>query len=259
MIAPVLHGWHDAGVKRLCLALLLLCWPFALQAAPTVKIGAAADLRLVLPALVAAHEQATGARFAVSYGSSGRMVQQAQGGAPFQLLLLADAATADRLAAAVPGTLRQPYALGRLALVVRAGVGVTGLEGLKPALAAGRIRTLAIANPQHAPYGAAARQVLDRLGAAQAARARLVLGENVAQALAFVTSGAADAGLVALPLAQAAGGGLTVVPVPPALHAPLVQTMVIMPGAGREARALAGVITGPRGQAALARAGFGQP
>ncbi len=241
------------------LALLLLCWPLTLAAAPAVKIGAAADLRLALPAIVAAHEASTGARFAVVYGSSGQMVQQARQGAPFQLLLLADAGHADRLAAAVPGTQRRPYALGRLALVVRAGVGVTGLDGLKPALLAGRIRRLAIANPAHAPYGVAARAVLARLDAVQAARPRLVLGDNVGQALAFVTSGAADAALVALPLASAAGKGLLVVPVPPALHAPLVQTLVILPGAGSEARGLAAAITGPAGRAALARAGFGLP
>jgi molybdate transport system substrate-binding protein len=245
------------------LALLLLCWPLALAAAPAVKtavkIGAAADLRLTLPAIVAAQAARKGARFAVIYGSSGQMVQQARQGAPFQLLLLADAAHADRLAAALPGTRRRPYALGRLALVVRAGSGVTGLDGLKPALLSGRIRRLAIANPAHAPYGVAAREVLARLGAADAARARLVLGDNVGQALAFVTSGAADAALVALPLARAAGAGRVIVPVPPALHAPLVQTMVIMPGAGADARALAGAITGPQGRAALAQAGLGLP
>jgi molybdate transport system substrate-binding protein len=249
----------DTGVMLRRLALLLLCWPLAALAAPAVKIGAAADLRLALPALVAAHAAATGTRFAVSYGSSGQMVQQAQSGAPFELLLLADAGTAARLAAAVPGTQRRPYALGRLALVVRASACVRGLSGLNAALATGRIRRLAIANPAHAPYGVAAQAVLARLGATAAAAPRLVLGENVSQALAFVTSGAADAGLVALPLARVAGAGLIVVPVPPDLHAPLVQTLLLMPGASPAAGGLANAITGPQGRAALARAGFGLP
>jgi molybdate transport system substrate-binding protein len=89
--------------------------------------------------------------------------------------------------------------------------------------------------------------------------APLVLGENVAQALSFVSTGAAEAGLVALPLARVAGGGLIVVPLLPALHPPLVQTLVLMPGASPAARGLADRLTSPIGRAALARAGFGLP
>lgn len=239
---------------RCLLLLLALLWPITVRAAEPVPVAAAADLRLVLPPLVAAQEQRTGARFTLSFGSSGQMVQQALNGAPFQLLLLADAALAARLATAVPGAERRAYALGRLALVVPPGSPVRDLAGLKAAIAAGRVRHLAIANPAHAPYGAAARAVLAGAGITAAP---LVLGDNVAQALAFVTSGAADAGIVALPLARAAGG-LRVVPISPSLHPPLVQTLVIMPGAAPAARALADAITGRQGQAALAAAGFGK-
>lgn len=238
---------------RLFLLLLCLAWP--VLAAPPVPVAAAADLRLALPPLVRSHEAQTGARFSLSFGSSGQMVQQAMNGAPFQLLLLADATHADRLAAAVPGVERRPYALGRLALVATRASGITDLASLKAAIRAGRIRHIAIANPAHAPYGVAARAVLAGMGIT----APLVLGENVAQALSFVSTGAAEAGLVALPLARAAGGGLIVVPVPPALHPPLVQTLVLMPGASQAARGLADRLTGPNGRAALARAGFGLP
>lgn len=232
--------------------LLLLCLAFPARAAPPALVGAAADLRLVLPPMLSANPDVT-----VTFGSSGQMVQQALGGAPFQLLLLADASHAERLAAAVPGTHRRPYALGRLALVARPGTGISDLASLKAAIMAGRIRHLAIANPQHAPYGAAARAVLAGLGVAD--RAPLVLGENVAQALSFVSNGAAEAGLVALPLARAAGGTLLVVPVPPALHPPLVQTLVVMPGSSTAARALADRLTSPEGRKTLAAAGFGLP
>lgn len=252
---------------RRLMILLALIWPLAgLAAAPvpvpvpvSVPVAAAADLRLVLPPLVAAEQARGRAVYRVSFGSSGQMVQQALNGAPFQLLLLADHALADRLAAAVPGVERRAYALGRLALVVRRGNAIRDLAGLKAALAAGRLRHLAIANPAHAPYGAAARAVLASAGITNAP---LVLGDNVAQALSFVTSGAADAGIVALPLAQAtanAAKGVRVVPISPALHPPLVQTLVIMPGASPAARALADAITGAQGQAALQAAGFGRP
>jgi molybdate transport system substrate-binding protein len=237
------------------LFLLLLCLAVPALAAPPVPVAAAADLRLALPPIVQAQQARTGQRFSVSYGSSGQMVQQAKNGAPFQLLLLADASHADRLARAVPGTTRRAYALGRLALVATRASGVSDLPSLKAALAAGRIRHLAIANPAHAPYGAAAQAVL----AAQGITAPLVLGENVAQAMSFVANGAAEVGLVALPLARAAAGGLIVVPVSPALHPPLVQTLVLMPGASPAARGLADRLTGPQGRAALAQAGLGLP
>ena len=239
---------------RLFLLLLCLAWP-ALAADP-VPVAAAADLRLALPPLVRVHEAQTGTRFSLSFGSSGQMVQQALNGAPFQLLLLADASHADRLAASVPRAERRPYALGRLALVATRASGITDLASLKAAIVAGRIRHLAIANPAHAPYGVAARAVLAGLGVTAAP---LVLGENVAQALSFVSTGAAEVGLVALPLARAAGGGLIVVPVSPALHPPLVQTLVLMPAASPAARGLADHLAGPKGRAALARAGFGLP
>lgn len=237
------------------LFLLLLCLAVPANAAPAVPVAAAADLRLALPPLVRGHEAQTGTRFNLSFGSSGQMVQQALNGAPFQLLLLADASHADRLAAALPGVERRPYALGRLALVATRASGITDLASLKAAIAQGRIRHLAIANPAHAPYGVAARAVLAGMGIT----APLVLGENVAQALSFVSTGAAEAGLVALPLARVAGGGLIVVPVSPALHPPLVQTLVLMPGASPAARGLADRLTSPIGRAALARAGFGLP
>jgi molybdate transport system substrate-binding protein len=242
------------------LFLVMLVWPLAVRSqALGTTVAAAADLRTTLPALAQAHEAATGQRITLVFGSSGNLAQQAMNGAPFDLLLMADAATAQRVVAATPGAVARPYALARLALVVRPGARVRSLAGLQAALIDGRVRHLAIANPAHAPYGIAAQGVLASLGAAAAAKPRLVLGDNVAQALSFVTSGAAEAGLVALPLARQAGGGLIVVPVPPALHAPLVQTLLLMPRADAAARAFATRLTGPQGQAALRRAGFGLP
>lgn len=238
------------------LVLILMAWPLTAQGA---TVAAAADLRTVLPALARRHEAATGQHITLVFGSSGKLAQQAMNGAPFDVLLLADAATARRVVQAVPGAAARPYALARLALVVRPGAGLRDLAGLRAALAGGQVRRLAIANPAHAPYGIAARGVLTSLGAAATAQPKLVLGDDVAQALSFVTSGAAEAGLVALPLARVAGRDLMVVPVPPALHAPLVQNLVVMPRAGAAAQGFAVRITGASGRAALAAAGFGLP
>lgn len=238
------------------IVLLLMLLPMGARA---TTVAAAADLRATLPALAQAQEAASRQRITLVFGSSGKLAQQAMNGAPFDLLLLADAATAQRVVQAVPGAVQRPYALARLALVVRTGIAVRDLADLKAALASGRVRHLAIANPAHAPYGVAAQGVLASLGASDAAKGRLVLGDNVAQAMSYVTSGAADAGLVALPLARMAGKNLIVVPVPPALHAPLVQNLVLMPRADAAARGLAARITGAQGRAALAAAGFGLP
>ena len=246
---------------RLPVILMLLLAPMVARA---TTVAAAADLRTTLPALARDHTAQTGERIDLVFGSSGTLGQQAMNGAPFDLLLMADAATAQRLVRAAPGAVSRPYALGRLALVVRPGIGLRDLAGLRAALAAGRVRHLAIANPAHAPYGIAALAVLNRIGAARAARPRLVLGDNVSQALSFVTSGAADAGLVALPLAlplarAGAAYRLIVVPVPPRLHPPLVQTLVLMPKADAAARGFADRLTGAQGRTALRGAGFGLP
>ncbi|WP_197042226.1 substrate-binding domain-containing protein, partial [Sandarakinorhabdus oryzae] len=132
------------------LFLLLLCLVSPAWAGAPAPVAAAADLRLVLPPLASAYQAESSQQLNLSFGSSGQMVQQVLNGAPFQLLLLADASHADRLAAAVPGVERRPYALGRLALVATRASGVTSLASLKAAIRAGRIRHLAIANPAHA-------------------------------------------------------------------------------------------------------------
>lgn len=249
--------------RRLAL-LLLLCWPAlaaSAMAAP-VTVAAAADLRGVMPGLVAAFGRQTGMAVQPVYGASGSLVQQMLNGAPHQLLLAADDRYPARLVAAgrAAGPVR-PYALGRLALLVRAGHGITDWPGFAAALAAGRIGTLAIANPDTAPYGRAAQAVLHRAGLWPAAQPRLLLGENVAQAAQFVLNGGAAAGLVSAALAREAQGrgGVQVIVLPDGLAPPLVQSLVLGRGAGPQARAFADWITGPQGRARLAAAGFGLP
>jgi molybdate transport system substrate-binding protein len=130
------------------------------------------------------------------------------------------------------------YALGRIAAIVPAASTVA----LDPALgglgAAGpAISHFAIANPEHAPYGRAARQALESLGLWQWAEPKLVLGENIAQATQFVTGGAAQAGITALSLALAPEVGKLArhVVLPANLHSPLRQRMVLLKSASAQA------------------------
>ena len=140
-----------------------------------------------------------------SYGSSGTFYAQLLNQAPFDVFLSADLEYPRQLAArglTLEGGEFQ-YAVGRLVVWVPSSssldVGHTGLQGL----AAASIARVSIANPDHAPYGRAAVAALHSAGVYDAVRPKLVFGENVAQALQFVQSGAADAGIVALSLALA--------------------------------------------------------
>lgn len=241
----------------------MLLWPLAAHAAAPVTVAAAADLRGVLPAIIADFRAATGMQVEPVFGASGSLVQQMLNGAPHQLLLAADSDYPARLVAAARAVgPPQPYALGRMALLARAGIGVNDLGSLRGALNAGRVRHLAIANPATAPYGRTARAVIDKARLTPLAVPRLALGENVAQAVQFVASGGAEAGIVSAALARDAVQGdakLVMRDLPEWLHPPLVQALVLTNDAGPEAKALAAWMTGPKARARLEAAGFGLP
>jgi len=178
------------GCVTALLFLLAACTPH-----PSAKltIAAAADLNFALADL-AAHYPAP---LQISYGSSGNFYTQIRNGAPFDLFLSADVDYARKLAP-TPDALFT-YAIGRLAVWVPAS------SPLDPATAlrSDAVKHLAIANPQHAPYGRAAEAALHHMGLYDGVKPKLVLGENIVQTLQFVESGAAEAGIVALSLALA--------------------------------------------------------
>jgi molybdate transport system substrate-binding protein len=157
-----------------------------------------------------------------------------------------------------------PYAIGRIALVVPEGstLQLDGrLQDLAAAVAAGRVRKFAIANPEHAPYGRAAQEALTAAGAWDAIRPRLVLGENVAQAAQFALSASAQGGIVALSLALAPDvlGSARYVAIPESMHRPLRQRMALTKRAGAPARAFYAYLRQPAARAVFARHGFALP
>lgn len=247
-------------LTALCVALIL---PFAARAEPLV--AAASNVQGALDEIIAAYSAETGTGVRVNYGSTGNLVRQIREGAPFDVFLAADEPSVNALVAdgLTPGG-AQVYAQGRLALLVPSGGAVAadaGLEGLRAALAAGTVTRFAIANPETAPYGMRAQEALDHAGLWAAVQPALVLGENVAQAAQFVTSGNAQAGIVALSVAlnPEVASVTDHAVVPDDWHEPLTQGMVVLPRAGPDAKAFAAYVRGDAARAVWARHGYALP
>ena len=245
------------SLTRRTLAGLIALAPARAWASEGPLVAAASDLTGALPLIAERFRRAGGATVRLTFGSSGALTRQIEAGAPFEVFLSAEASLPRRLAAAgrTEGAGRV-YGQGRLVLFARTGSRVRAAGGtaeLIQALRDGRIRRLAIANPDHAPYGRAAREALTALGVWRLAEPRLVLGDSAAQAARFAMTGGTDAGL--LPLSLALGPELARAGaharIDPALHAPLVQTVVLLRGAGREARAFFDFLATPPARAVL--------
>ncbi len=256
--------------RRICLSSLFaggaglagrsLAWA---QTAP-IRVAAASDLKFALTDLGARFERETGLRLAITFGSSGNLARQLEQGLPMDLFLSADEALVLRLAKT--GWARDEgvvYGTGRLAWIAPktssgAEARMSGdLRGLMAIL--GESGKLSIANPEHAPYGRAARSALQAAGQWQALQSRLVLGENVSQATQFVSTGAAQVGLVALSLAlvpevaQRTRHGV----IDAALHPPIIQRMALSRSASAAAQRLYGFLQTQASKKVLAGHGLG--
>ncbi len=251
-------------MRRIFLALFVL-WvaPALAQQAPV--IAAASDLQFALDEVALRYKAETGGAVRIAYGSSGNLARQIEQGAPFEAFLSADEAyvfrLADRGLTMDRGVL---YAVGRIVLIAPRDSPLAveaGLEGLRAALAGGRVGRFAIANPEHAPYGRAAREALDRAGLWEGLRPFLVLGENVSQAAQFATSGTAQGGIIAYSLALAPEvsklGRFALIPAD--AHQPLNQRMVLTKKAGPAARAFHAYLQARPAREVLARYGFTLP
>lgn len=210
--------------------LALLAWPGAAPAAQGAElhVAVASNFATTLRDISRMFEAETGHVIVPSSGSTGKLYTQIRNGAPFDALLAADMERPrllDDAGLTVPGS-RFTYAVGRLVLWSPDPDLVAG-DG--QVLSSGRWRRLAIANPNLAPYGRAARETLERLGLWKPLRERVVTGENIAQAWLFVRSGNAELGLVAAAQTQAvpadAGSRWYV---PQDFHSPIEQQAVLL-------------------------------
>jgi molybdate transport system substrate-binding protein len=169
-----------------------------------LTVAAAADLTFAFQEVAERFERETGNSVALSFGSSGNFFSQIQNGAPFDLFFSADISYPQKLESlglTEPGTLYR-YATGKIVLWAPDGSRLDLSRGLKVLLDPA-VRKIAIANPEHAPYGRAAVAALQHEEVYDQVRSKLVLGENISQAAQFVVSGSADVGILALSLTVA--------------------------------------------------------
>jgi molybdate transport system substrate-binding protein len=219
--------------RRLVQAALLALWVCGgtRLSAQDITVAAASDLQSVFPVLAAQFQEETGRRVGITFGSSGNFFVQLTNGAPFDLFFSADIDYPRQLDAAgltEPGTLYE-YATGHIVMWTRNGSGIDVQAGLQ-ALLDPAVKRIAIANPEHAPYGRAAVAALQHESLYDKVRGKLVLGENISQAAQYVESGNAETGILALSLALAPAlkDSGTYYEIPPSFYPPIEQGAVLL-------------------------------
>jgi molybdate transport system substrate-binding protein len=249
-------------VGVLCLLGSRLAW-----AAEAPPIAAAADLKFALTEVAERFKKDTDQEVKIAFGSSGNFKTQLENGAPFQVFLSADEnfvfQLADKGLTGDRGTL---YAIGRVVLFAPHGSSLkadSDFSDLRAALADGRIQHFAIANPDHAPYGRAARAALQHAGLWAAVEPKLVLGENAAQAMQFAASGSSQGGIVPLSLSKAPQvaklGAFALISAEWHATEPLKQRMVLLKSAGEVATAFYRYVQKPPAREVFIRYGFVLP
>lgn len=247
--------------NTLCLATVAIMVTASGIAAPradadTLTIAAAADLRKAFDEIGAQFEKKTRIKLIFTYGSSGLLAKQVEQGAPFDVLAAANVKYIDDLmskGAIKPGS-RIRYAQGQLTMWTRKD------SNIKPHrvqdLISPSIHKIAIANPEHAPYGQAAKEAFRSVGIWEKVKPKLVYGENIAQTLQFAQSGNVDVAIVALSLSIGSGGRYT--GIPGELHKPITQAMGIVAATkvAPAARQFQRFVMSKTGKAILRKYGF---
>ncbi len=254
-------------MKWISIVLILACVAgvSAQVCAEEITVAAAADLNYALRDLAKRFTESTGTQVKFSFGASGNLFSQIQNGAPFDLFFSADSSYPQKLAEAgqvEAGSLRA-YAVGHLVLWVPKSVPLNPRELKTDMLLKPEVGRIAIANPQHAPYGRAAMAALEHFGLKDKVASKLVMGENISQAAQFVQSGNAQAGLIALSLALSpamkdAGRYWEL----PADSYPELQQVAAVVTASKHkaaAHAFLNYVTSPEARAILQQYGFGAP
>jgi molybdate transport system substrate-binding protein len=220
-------------------------------------VAAAADLGKAFEEVAKEFAARTQITPEITFGSSGMLAKQIEQGAPFFLFAAANKSFVDAVVKAgrCDGTTAKMYGRGRIVVWARAGV--TAPVRLADLADATRYKKIAIANPEHAPYGAAAKQALQKSGLWEQIEPRIVLGENIQTTMLYARKDNVDVAIVALSLAVVADGGAYLA-IDQSLHDPLDQALVVC-GNGEEADAanqLAAFIGSREGREIMTRYGF---
>jgi molybdate transport system substrate-binding protein len=229
-----------------------------------VSVAAAANLVFVLDPLNAEFSRENpGVSLTDTLGASGSLVSQIENGAPFDVFLSADLLYPKRLAkdGGAQGSSLVVFAIGRLVLwTTRPGLELSSVGSV---VRSPSVQRIAIANPSTAPYGRAAEEALSNLGLSEAARPKLVYGENISQAAQFVLGGNVDAGFVALslvlsPKLRDKGRWLAI---PQDDYAPIAQggVLTLRGAANPAARKYLQFLATTRARAVFAQYGYGAP
>lgn len=224
--------------------------------AAELTVAAASDLTPAFEELGRAFEAAHKTKVVFVFGSTGLLTRQIENGAPMDLFAAANVSFIDELdkqGLLIPGT-KQIYARGRITFWTPAGSNLR-LENISD-LARPEVSRVAIANPDHAPYGLAAKQALEKAGVWQRVQPKLVYGDNIRQTLQYAQTGNVEVAIIALSLSIASDGRWTLVP--EEMHEPLLQALAIVKTTKNEpaARAFAAYIASAEGRAIMQKYGF---
>jgi molybdate transport system substrate-binding protein len=233
--------------------------PFKGVSPQPLRVAAAADLTFAFRDVGDAFEKQTARKVDFSFGSTGMLAKQISKGSQFDVFAAANVTLIDEVvkAGACFADTKTPYAIGRVVLWGKKG---TGVPATINAVADTRFGRIAIADPEHAPYGLAAKQALTKAGLWAAVENRIVRADNVQHALEFAQTGRADIAIVALSLAVASEGEYTLVD--SFLHDPLEQALVVCKTDGdtlASARAFAAFVASEPGRTIMRRYGFFLP
>ena len=221
-----------------------------------LHVAAAADLIPAFEELGRQFEASHKTKVVFSFGSTGLLTRQIENGAPMDLFAAASIDFIEQLeqkGLIIPGT-KAIYARGRIVLWTPKA-STLKIEKVND-LTSNDVKRIAIANPDHAPYGMAARDALQATGIWDALKSKLIYADNVRQTMQFAETGNVDVAIIALSLSKESDGRWTLIPSD--LHKPINQALAVIRGTKEEqaARAFATFITGTEGKAILQKYGF---
>lgn len=224
-----------------------------------ITVAAASDLTSAFEELGREFEADQKTKVVFVFGSTGMLTRQIENGAPMDLFAAANVSYVDELeqkGLIVPGT-KAIYARGRITMWTTADSPLQ-IRTIGD-LVSPEVKRIAIANPDHAPYGLAAQQALQKAGIWEVVKPKLVYADNIRQTLQYAETGNVDVAIVALSLSQQSKGRWMLIP--EEMHQPIDQGLAVIKGTRNEtaARAFASFITGPRGREILRKYGFAFP